>query len=114
MGHRYRGAMTALVGHGETPARHPLAPGATAEAIREHLLREDRDAFDTALREARRQVGADPQAAAETLEEWRCIAIVQRDRDTFVRTARRAAEHQTGEPSPPDEPLSVTRAKAGM
>jgi len=110
---RYGGPMTALghVSHDPTPARHPLAPGATPQAIREHLLLEDRESFDAALLDARRH---GDESVREVLEEWRCVAIVERDRDTFVRTARRAAEHRTGEVSPPDEPLAVTRAKAGM
>lgn len=98
------------VSHDPAPVRHPLAPGATPEGIRENLLVEDRESFDEALCQA-----IDDEAAlADTLEEWRCIAIVQRDREQFIRTARRVAEHVTGEPSPDDEPLAATRAKAGM
>lgn len=88
---------------------HPLAPGAGADAVRAHLLVEDRPRFDAAVGRAE-----DESARRVTLEEWRCIAIVQHDRNTFVRTARRLAEQNSGEPSPPDEPLAVTRAKAGL
>ena len=114
---RYGVLMTALgeVGHDRTPARHPLAPGASPEVIREHLLSEDRKVFDLELSNAQRSdLAAAPGALSEVLEEWRCVAIVQQDRARFVRTARRAAEHRTGEPSADDEPLAVTRAKAGM
>lgn len=50
----------------------------------------------------------------ETLERWRRIAALQADRGNFQRVVRRAAELRTGEPVPADEPLSVTRAKAGL
>ncbi|MQA12141.1 MAG: hypothetical protein GEU98_27130 [Pseudonocardiaceae bacterium] len=47
-------------------------------------------------------------------KQWRRIAALQADPDNFRRVARRAAELRTGEPSPADEPLSVTRTKAGL
>jgi hypothetical protein len=106
--------MTALehVGHGQTPARHPLAPGASPAAVRQHLLREDRPRFDVALADARNS--GDPEVLDACLEHWRRVAIVERDRDGFTRIVRRAAESNTGRPSPPDEPLATTRAKARM
>ncbi|MDN5747361.1 MAG: hypothetical protein L0H64_02350 [Pseudonocardia sp.] len=48
------------------------------------------------------------------LERWRGIAVLQRDPAVFPRLARRAAEKLTGQPSPEDEPLAVTRAEASM
>ena len=50
----------------------------------------------------------------EALEHWRRVAVLQADRTDFTRVARRAAELLTGEPVPEDEPLSVTRVKAGL
>jgi hypothetical protein len=47
------------------------------------------------------------------LEHWRRVAALQADPEVFRRVARRAAELLTGEPSPVDEPLELTRQKAG-
>lgn len=48
------------------------------------------------------------------LDQWRRIAILQSDPDRFRRVARRAAEANVGRPSLEDEPLSVTRTRAGI
>jgi hypothetical protein len=80
------------------------------------LLPEDRAAFDaayTAALDAARE-SLDLTTLFETLERWRRVAALQADRENFRRVARRAAELHTGEPVPADEPLSVTRAKAGL
>lgn len=53
-------------------------------------------------------------ALFETLERWRRIAALQADRDNFRRVVRRVAALRIGEPVPKDEPLPVTRAKAGL
>ncbi|MCD2186632.1 DUF6247 family protein [Actinomycetospora soli] len=98
--------------HEGSPARHPFAPGASETAVRDALRPEDRSRFDDAARAARES--GDGGAVARTLEQWRRVAVVQRDPEQFVRIARRVAEQRTGQPSPPDEPLDVTRAKAGM
>lgn len=99
-----------------SPRRHPLAPGASPAAIRAALLPEDRSTFDTAysaaLDEARASL--DLTELLDLVESWRRIAALQADRQNFARVARRAAELRTGEPVPADEPLSVTRAKAGL
>lgn len=96
--------------------RHPLARGASPEAIRSALLPEDRPAFDdayaTALAEARTSL--DLTTLFTTLERWRATAVLQSDPARFRDVARRAAEKLTGQPSPEDEPMSVTRAKAGL
>lgn len=96
--------------------RHPLAQGVAPEAIRSALLPEDQVAFDaayaTALGEARE--GFDLTGLFRMLERWRGVAALQRDPEVFRRVARRAAEKLTGHPSPEDEPLTVTRAKARM
>ncbi len=101
---------------GEQPQQHPLAYGASPSHIRDALLPEDRGAFDAAyaaaLDEAREAL--ELTALFETLERWRRIAALQADRDNFRRVARRVAELRTGEPVPEDEPLPVTRAKAGL
>ncbi|SFP51116.1 hypothetical protein SAMN05421810_102803 [Amycolatopsis arida] len=99
-----------------SPRRNSLAPGASPAAIRAALLPEDRDAFDdaysAALDEARASL--DLTALLDLVESWRRIAVLQADRENFARVARRTAELRTGEPVPADEPLSVTRAKAGL
>lgn len=96
--------------------RHPLAKGASPEAIRSALLPEDQAAFDVAygkaLSDARESL--DLTGLFRMLERWRGLAVLQRDPAVFRRVARRAAEKLTGQPSPEDEPLAVTRAKAHM
>jgi hypothetical protein len=100
----------------ESAGRHPLAAGASPEAIRAALLAEDRSRFDEALDVALGEVrrGLDLTVLFDMLERWRRIAVVQSDRERFAAVARRVAEQVTGESSPGDEPLAVTRAKAGM
>lgn len=101
-----------------SPTRgHPLRPGASPGAIRSALLTdEDRAGFDAdyeqALTEARQSL--DLAELFTTLEQWRRIAVLQSDPDNFRRVARRAAELRTGQPVPDDEPLTVTRVKAGL
>lgn len=96
--------------------RHSLAKGASPDAIRSALLVEDQAAFDVAydmaLSDARESL--DLTRLFRMLERWRGIAVLQRDPAVFRRVARRAAEKLTGQPSPDDEPLAVTRAKASM
>jgi hypothetical protein len=80
------------------------------------LLPEDRDdfdaAFDAALTQAR--VSRDLIGLFRMLERWRGIAALHADPEVFRRVARRAAQARTGQPSPADEPLAVTRRKAGL
>jgi hypothetical protein len=96
--------------------RHPLGKGASPEAIRSALLPEDQtefdSAYDAALAEAR--TTRDLTGLFKMLERWRGIAALQSDPEVFRRVARRVAEQLTGQASPEDEPLAVTRAKAGM
>ena len=96
--------------------RHPLAKGASPGAIRSALLAEDQAAFDVAcdkaLSDARDSL--DLTLLFRMLERWRGIAVLQRDPAVFRRVARRAAEKLSGQPSPDDEPVAVTRAKASM
>ncbi len=116
VGPRYRGFMSATYSVEPGPPRHPLARGASPEAIRSALLPEDWPAFDdayaTALADARASL--DLTTLFTTLERWRGRAVLQSDPARFQEVARKAAEKLTGRPSPEDEPLSVTRAKAGM
>lgn len=96
---------------------HPLLPGATPATIRSWLATdEDRarflEEYATALDRAREEL--DLTAVHDTIEEWRRIAVLQTDPAGFRRTVRYAAEQATGHPSPEDEPLAVTRAKAGI
>lgn len=99
-----------------SPRRHPLARGASPEAIRSALLLEDQAefdvAYDAALTEARGT--RDLTGLFRMLEHWRGIAALQSDPEVFRRVARRAAEKLTGQRSPEDEPLPVTRSKTGL
>lgn len=92
------------------PDLQSLAPGAKPEVIRGCLLPEDRERFDAALIEAR--ATGDEERLWACVERWRGIAVLQADRSRFRRLARQIAERTTGVPSPEDEPLEVTRAKA--
>lgn len=96
--------------------RHPLAEGASPEAIRSALLPGDRAAFDAAYGEALNDAreSLDLTALFQMLERWRGLAVLQSDPAVFRRVARRAAEKLTGEASPENEPLAVTRLKAHM
>lgn len=98
------------------PAGHPLRRGASPRAIRSALLPDDQIAFDTAysavLADARASL--DLTALFEMLERWRRMALLQQDPTRFHALARRAAELLTGAPIPDDEPVAVTRAKAGI
>lgn len=99
------------------PSGHPLGQGASPAAIRAALLTDhDRAEFDAdyehALTEARQSL--DLAELFATLEQWRRIAVLQSSPDNFRRVARRTAELLTGQPVPDDEPLSVTRRKAGL
>jgi hypothetical protein len=96
---------------------HPLLPGASPATIRSWLATdEDRDRFlgdyAAALDRARDELDLTP--VQDTIEEWRRIAVLQTDPAGFRRTVRYAAEQVTGQPSPEDEPLAVTRGKAGI
>lgn len=97
-------------------AGHSLRRGASPRAIRSALLPDDQIAFDTAytaaLADAR--VSLDLTALFEMLERWRRMALLQQDPTRFHALARRAAELLTGAPIPDDEPLAVTRVKAGI
>jgi hypothetical protein len=95
---------------------HPLGPGASPGHIRTALLPGDRVRFDVAYERAlvRARESLDLTELFRTLEQWRRTALVQRDPEEFRRVVRRAAELLTGAASPVDEPLAVTRAKAGM
>lgn len=110
--------MTATYSVDDQPAtgRHPLGQGASPEAIRSALLSEDQLEFDAALAGALEETrnSLDLTGLFTMLERWRRIAALQDEPERFVRVARRAAELLTGQPSPKDEPLAVTRAKAGM
>lgn len=99
-----------------TSSGHPLRPGASPHDIRAALLADDRvqfdDAYARALADAR--VSLDLTELFRTLEQWRRTALLHSDPQEFRRVVRRAAELLTGEAIPSDEPLAVTRAKAGM
>lgn len=96
----------------ESGTRHPLSKGASPEAIATALLPGDRTAFlveyEQTLRAARESA-----ELITMLEHWRRVAAVQAGPSDFRRLVRRAAHLLTGELSPEDEPLEVTRRKAG-
>ncbi|MDQ1530357.1 MAG: hypothetical protein QOE37_462 [Microbacteriaceae bacterium] len=113
---RYRCLMTASASPGRPREGRSLAEGASPKTVRAALFPEDRELFDrayaSALDQARRTYEVTP--ILETIEEWRRRAVLQSDPEAFRRSVRRAAEFFTGEAVPEDEPLAVTRAKAGM
>ncbi|GAA2570524.1 DUF6247 family protein [Pseudonocardia hydrocarbonoxydans] len=109
--------MSATYAYDEQPAGgHPLAPGASPAAIRAALLPADQAGFDvaygTALAASR--VSLDLGELFQMLEQWRRLALLQRDPENFVWMVRRVAETLTGEPVPDGEPFELTRAKAGL
>jgi hypothetical protein len=95
---------------GPEPDLQALAPGAEPDVIRGYLLPEDRARFDAALTRARES--CDEDQLWTCVERWRGMAVLQADRQKFRRLARQIAERTTGTPSPENEPLEVTRAKA--
>jgi hypothetical protein len=110
--------VTAMYSVDDEPAHggHLLRKGASPQAIRSALLPDDRAAFDTAYDDALAEARSsrDLSALFTMLERWRGVAALHSDPERFARVARRAAEKLTGQPSPDDEPLAVTRAKAGI
>ncbi len=109
--------VAALWSYDDQPRRgDPLLPGAAPAAIREALLPDDRAAFDAAYERALAVARESPDLADlfREIEQWRRVALLQRDRDGYRALVRRAAELLTGQPVPEDEPLAVTRARAGM
>jgi hypothetical protein len=109
--------VTATYAYDEQPASgHPLRPGASPAAIRAALLPADKvafeDAYDAALAESRRSLELDE--LFKTLEHWRRVAVLQSDPEGYRRMVRRVAETLTGEPVPEDEPLELTRVRAGI
>lgn len=109
--------MTALWSFDDRPRTgDPLLPGASPAAIRDALLPEDRTAFEAAYRDMLVQAreSLDLTELFRTLERWRRLALLQRDPVRFGSVVRRAAERLTGEQIPQDEPLAVTRRRAGL
>lgn len=109
--------VTATWAYDERPGSgHPLGAGATPAAIRAGLLPADQSAFDAsyaaALGEARHSL--DLTELFRTLEHWRRAAVLQSDPENYRRMVRRVAETLTGRPVPDDEPLELTRARAGL
>jgi hypothetical protein len=108
--------VTAHASDAAQPGANPLAPGASPHAIRAALLESDRGQFDAAYAAAL-EIARERLELIElfdVLEQWRRVAVLQSDRESFRAVARRAAELVTGEPVPDDEPLEITRAKAGL
>lgn len=109
--------MSATYACDEQPSSgHPLRSGASPRAIRAALLPADRVRFDVAyeaaLAESREKL--DLTGLFKTLEHWRRVAVLQSDPEGYRQVVRRAAEALTGEEIPADEPLELTRTKAGM
>lgn len=109
--------MSATWAFDESPrAGHPLLPGASPAAIRAGLLPEDRARFDSAYETALGQArdSLDLTDLFRTLEHWRRLALLQSNPADYQRVVRRAAEAQTGQQTPPGEPLNITRERAGL
>ncbi|WP_029892578.1 DUF6247 family protein [Nocardia brasiliensis] len=109
--------MTATYAYDEQPSSgHPLRPGASPQDIRSALLATDRAEFDSAYEQAlvAARKSLDLTELFRTLEHWRRTALLQSDRESYRNVVRKAAELITGAAIPEDEPLEVTRAKAGM
>lgn len=109
--------MSATYAYDERPSSgHPLRRGASPGAIRAALLPVERATFDVAyeaaLAESRESL--DLTGLFKMLEHWRRVAVLQSDPEGYRRVVRRAAQALTGEEVAADEPLEVTRAKAGM
>jgi Family of unknown function (DUF6247) len=109
--------VTVTYAYDEKPSSgHPLRRGASPRAIRAALLPADRTtfeaAYEAALTESRESL--DLTGLFTMLEHWRRVAVLQSDPEGYRRVVRRAAGALTGEEIPADEPLEVTRAKAGM
>ncbi|MBF6125106.1 DUF6247 family protein [Nocardia brasiliensis] len=109
--------MTATYAYDEQPSSgHPLRPGASPQDIRSALLPTDRAEFDSAYEQAlvAARKSLDLTELFRTLEHWRRTALLQSDRESYRNVVRKAAELITGAAIPEDEPLEVTRVKAGM
>ncbi|MGH9216778.1 MAG: DUF6247 family protein [Acidimicrobiales bacterium] len=93
-----------------------MRPGASPRAIRAALLPVERArfeaAYEAALAESRESM--DLTGLFTMLEHWRRVAVLQSDPEGYRRVVRRAAEALTGEEITADEPLEVSRVKAGM
>ncbi|MGH3916442.1 MAG: DUF6247 family protein [Pseudonocardiaceae bacterium] len=92
-----------------------MRPGAAPRAVRAALLPADRIRFDVAYEAALAgsRESLDLTGLFKALEHWRQVAVLQSDSEGYRRVVRRAAEALTGEEIPADEPLELTRAKAG-
>lgn len=109
--------MTALWSFDEQPRTgDPLLPGASPGTIRAALLPDDRATFDAAYQDALTDARESLELTElfRTLEQWRRLALLQRDPQRFGSVIRRAAERLTGEPVPDGEPLERTRRRAGL
>ena len=109
--------VSATYAYDEQPANgHPLRPGASPAAIRAALLVTDRAGFDAAYALALVESRETLELAGlfRTLERWRRLAVLQSDLEAYRQMVRRAAQTLTGQQSPVDEPLEITRSKAGM
>ena len=80
------------------------------------MLAEDRAEFDSAYQHAlaHARESLDLAELFKTLEQWRRLALLQRDPTRFGAGVRRAAEGLTGDPTPDHEPLAETRRRAGL
>ena len=93
-----------------------MRPGASPAVIRAALLVADRAGFDAAYAAALVESRETLELAGlfRTLERWRRLAVLQGDLEAYRQMVRRAAQTLTGQQSPVDEPLEITRSKAGM
>ncbi|ASR40009.1 hypothetical protein BAY61_32145 (plasmid) [Prauserella marina] len=109
-----------MTAHHALPAGPPpassLRPGADPKAISAALLPADQEQFKQEFAQTleRMKGTLDLTELHALLEQWRRLAVLQREPDRFHHVVRRAAELRTGRPVPADEPLETTRADAGI
>ncbi|WP_433798155.1 DUF6247 family protein [Actinomycetospora sp. CA-084318] len=108
--------MTASWSIDAEPPTTPLGAGASPEAIHAALDGPDQERFRRALDAASERMRRDLDLTPvfTVLEEFRRLALLQRDRSAYHRVVRAAAALATGQESPVDEPFEVTRSKAGL
>jgi len=113
--------VSATWAYDETPRLgHPLLPGASPAAIRAALLPQDREPFDAAYEEALVQARESLDLtelfkATGALASRSTVAKQPRGLSTGrTPVVRQAAEAVTGQPVPENEPVEVTRARAGL
>ena len=89
---------------------------ASADEPESPVFNTQRERFDAAYEEALAQAreSLDLTELFKRLEHWRRVALLQSNPEDYRRVVRRAAEALSGQPVPEDEPLEVSRTRAGL